>query len=122
MLNVMINFLKKAIQQLFCLLFIVSIVFLMSSSPILASQDNGAAIFEANCAGCHPRGGNIIRRGKNLQERALKRNHFDTIDAIASLVKNGKNNMPAYEERLDSQEIETVSNYVLQQAGKHWRN
>ncbi len=108
-------------QWLLCTILIIS-VFLFISSPVLASQDSGAAIFEANCAGCHPKGGNIIRRGKNLKERTLKRNHVDTIDAIASLVTKGKNNMPAYEERLTSQEIETVSNYVLEQAAKNWRN
>ena len=107
-------------QWLLCIILVISVL-LFVSSPVLASQDSGAAIFEANCAGCHPKGGNIIRRGKNLQERALKRNHVDTIDAISSLVTKGKNNMPAYEERLSSQEIKTVSNYVLEQAAKNWR-
>ncbi len=108
-------------QSVLCTILIIS-VFLFISHPALASQDSGAAIFEANCAGCHPKGGNIIRRGKNLKERALKRNHVDTVENVISLVTQGKNNMPAYEERLNSQQIETVSNYVLEQAAKNWRN
>ncbi len=108
-------------QWLLSIILIIS-VFLFISHPALASQDSGVAIFEANCAGCHPKGGNIIRRGKNLKQRALKRNHVDTVENVISLVTQGKNNMPAYEERLNSQQIEIVSNYVLEQAAKNWRN
>ncbi len=112
---------KNLRQYLLSTILVIS-VFLFISHPVLASQDTGAAIFEANCAGCHPKGGNIIRRGKNLKARTLKRNHLDTIDNVISLVTQGKNNMPAYEERLSLGEIETVSSYVLEQAAKNWRN
>ncbi len=118
----MTNFVKVVRQYLFSLI-VTIIVFLFISNPVLAvSQNEGAAIFKANCAACHPKGGNIIRRGKTLKEKALKRNHLDTIEAIASLVTKGKNNMPAYEERLSNQEIEAVSSYVIQRAAQKWRN
>ncbi|MDJ0532328.1 MAG: c-type cytochrome [Xenococcaceae cyanobacterium MO_207.B15] len=118
----MTNLLQIVNKYLVSFIVIITLL-LFTSDPVLAvSQDNGAAIFETNCAGCHPKGGNIIRRGKNLRKRALKRNHLETIEAIASLVTNGKNNMPAYEERLSNQEIEAVSSYVLEQAAKNWRN
>lgn len=118
----MTNFVKVVRQYLFSLI-VTIIVFLFISNPVLAvSQNEGAAIFKANCAACHPKGGNIIRRGKTLKEKALKRNHLDTIEAIASIVSKGKNNMPAYEERLSSQEIEAVSSYVIQKAAQNWRN
>ncbi len=116
-------FLLQVVNKYLVSFIVIITLFLFISDPVLAvSQDNGAAIFETNCAGCHPKGGNIIRRGKNLRKRALKRNHLDTIEAIASLVTNGKNNMPAYEERLSSQEIEAVSSYVIEQAAQKWRN
>jgi cytochrome c6 len=90
--------------------------------PALAADTiNGAQIFEVNCAGCHINGGNIIRRGKNLKKKALKNNKMDSIDAIASIVANGKNNMSAYKDRLSEQEIQAVAVYVLEQAENNWR-
>lgn len=85
-----------------------------------AELDDGAAIFHTNCAACHAGGGNIVRRGKNLKQRALKRNQMDSLEAIASLVENGKNAMPAYKERLSQQQTIAVSNYVLEQAEQGW--
>jgi cytochrome c6 len=89
--------------------------------PALAVDTiNGAKIFNANCAGCHVNGSNIVRRGKNLKQKTLHRNHLDSIDAIATLVSNGKNNMSAYKDRLSPQQIEDVAAYVLEQAQKDW--
>ncbi len=77
---------------------------------------SGEKIFEMNCAGCHANGGNIIRRGKSLKKRALKRNGFESISAISNIVTQGKGNMSAYVDRLTTEEIDAVSSYVWQQA------
>jgi cytochrome c6 len=106
---------------------IAAIVLILSSSlPAVAVDSisnsvNGAQLFEANCAGCHPNGGNIIRRGKNLRKNTLKRHHLDSLEAIARKVKEGKNPMPAYGYRLSSEEIEAVSGYVFSQAERGWK-
>ena len=95
---------------------------LFSQMTVLAANiDNGAKIFSVNCAGCHPKGGNIVRRGKNLRQKALHRNKVDSLEAIALMVTNGKNVMPAYQDRLSQQEIQEVAAYVLEQAEKDWR-
>jgi len=95
---------------------------LFYNTPVLAADlAEGAKIFQAQCAGCHPNGGNIIRRGKNLKLRALKRNKVDSIESISDLVTNGKNNMSAYGDRLSKIEIENVSAYVLKMAENNWR-
>lgn len=104
---------------------IVLLVLLLSSisnSPVAwaAAVEPGVKIFQVRCAGCHPQGGNIIRRGKTLKQRALHRNHLDSSEAIAALVKNGKNNMSAFDDRLNPQEIEAVSAYVWEQAQQGW--
>lgn len=95
-----------------------------TGSPVLADTDSnlisGSKIFEANCAGCHANGSNIIRRGKNLKIKALTRNKVDTVEAIALLVTNGKNNMSAYGNKLTPEEIIAVSTYVLEQAQQDW--
>ncbi|MDY6786063.1 MAG: c-type cytochrome [Cyanobacteriota bacterium] len=100
------------------------IVFLVSTPSVRAEEEiqlEGAKIFQVQCAGCHPGGGNIIRRGKNLKQRAMRRNGMDSIAAVAEIVTNGKNNMSAFSDRLTPSEIEAVSAYVLDQAATGWR-
>ncbi|MGB7415769.1 MAG: c-type cytochrome [Thermosynechococcaceae cyanobacterium] len=105
-------------------LFLAALLFLTITtgiaSPSLAAQSDGAALFETHCAGCHPQGKNILRRGKNLKLKALQKNEVDTVDAIATLVTHGKNNMSAYANTLSAPEIQAVSAYVLDQAQQGW--
>ncbi|MCY7408267.1 MAG: c-type cytochrome [Alkalinema sp. CAN_BIN05] len=82
----------------------------------------GPQLFEAQCAGCHAGGGNIIRWGKNLKLTTLQKNNLDTQDAIVNLVTVGKGNMSAYRDRLTTEEIQTVSAYVLAQAAQNWKS
>ncbi|MDB9539881.1 c-type cytochrome [Anabaenopsis tanganyikae CS-531] len=90
--------------------------------PVMAADINhGAEIFSIHCAGCHINGGNIIRRGKNLKKPALEKYGMNTIEAVTSIVTNGKNNMSAYQDRLTPEEIQAVGYYVLQQAETGWR-
>jgi cytochrome c6 len=93
--------------------------FTLSASA--ADTANGEQIFSVQCAGCHINGSNIIRRGKNLRKQALKKYDMDSIEAVTSIVTNGKNNMSAYKERLTEQQIQDVAAYVLEQAEKDWR-
>lgn len=86
-----------------------------------ADINHGAEIFSIHCAGCHINGGNIIRRGKNLKKPALEKYGMNTIEAVTSIVTNGKNNMSAYQDRLTPEEIQAVGYYVLQQAETGWR-
>ena len=105
-------------------LLVLLLVIMFSAFPhtsLAAEIDNPAKIFEINCAGCHPHGANIIRRGKNLSLRALHRNKLDSLEAIAALVTKGKNNMSAYQDRLTETEIKKVSAYVLEQAKTGWK-
>lgn len=81
----------------------------------------GSEIFTVHCAGCHINGGNIIRRGKNLKKNALKKYGMDSLEAIANIVTNGKNNMSAFKDKLSTAEIETLAAYVLEQAEKNWQ-
>lgn len=78
-------------------------------------------VFNTNCAGCHINGSNIIRRGKNLKQKALKKYGMDSVANISNLVTNGKGIMPAYKDRLSEQQIIDVSAYVLSQAETDWK-
>jgi cytochrome c6 len=94
-----------------------------ASDPIggVSGLATGAKVFEIHCAGCHAQGGNIVRRGKNLKLKALQKNQVDSLEAIATLVTQGKNNMSAYRDRLTSEQIQSVAEYVLNQAQIGWR-
>lgn len=109
-------------------LLILTLVFVgIGSTPQTALADTttkpatAAEIFSVNCAGCHINGSNIIRRGKNLKQKALKKYKMDSIANIANLVTNGKNIMPSYKDRLSEQQIIDVSAYVLSQAETDWK-
>jgi cytochrome c6 len=103
------------------IILLIALTLTFSPPALAADTANGAKIFSVQCAGCHVNGGNIIRRGKTLKLKALKRNGVESRFAIASLVANGKNNMSAYKDRLSEKQIEDVSAYVLEQAEKGWR-
>jgi cytochrome c6 len=47
---------------------------------------------------------------------------MNSIDSIIYQVINGKNGMPAFGGRLKENEIEAVSNYVIQQSLKNFRD
>ena len=97
----------------------------LPDTPVIAdavtTENVGAKVFQANCAGCHVKGGNIVRRGKNLKLKTLHKNKVDTVEAIAALVTNGKGIMSAYGDKLTDTEIEVVSAYVLQRAAENWK-
>jgi cytochrome c6 len=80
----------------------------------------GESLFTTNCAACHANGGNIIRRGKNLKQKAMVRNGYGEVDAIALLITQGKGAMPAYADRLSEGEIEAIAQYTHQKATTSW--
>ncbi len=98
-------------------------------ASLAASAIDAPALFEQNCAGCHVGGGNVIRRGKNLKAKALKRYGMDSPEAIANIITNGKGIMSAYGEaadngaptRLTAPEIDALADYVLAQAAVDWK-
>lgn len=106
-----------------CSLIIFSFCNLLSI-PVVYSQtielNQGREIFTINCAGCHPNGANIIRRGKNLHLKALQKNGYNSVDSIENIITHGKNNMSAFVDRLTPEEINTVAKYVFSQAENNW--
>ncbi len=118
----------KKILTVALLILTLAFVEIAASSPraiadtaITPATATAAEVFSANCAGCHINGGNIIRRGKNLKQKALKKYGMDSIANISNLVTNGKGIMPAYKARLSEQQIIDVSAYVLSQAETDWK-
>jgi cytochrome c6 len=109
---------KKLLTLVLVTFWLLTSTFTLSANAV--NTANGTQIFSVHCAGCHINGGNIIRRGKNLKKQALKKYGMDSIEAVKSIVTNGKNNMSAYKDRLSEQEIQDVAAYVLEQAERNW--
>ncbi|MBC1240459.1 cytochrome c6 PetJ [Nostoc sp. 2RC] len=107
------------------LLLAIALIKLTFISPALAAEiSNGAKIFEGNCASCHIGGGNVLIAEKTLKKEALskylKNYDNDSIQAIIHQVYNGKNAMPAFKDKLSSEEILQVAAYVFQNAEQGW--
>ncbi|MEM9926680.1 MAG: c-type cytochrome [Cyanobacteria bacterium P01_D01_bin.50] len=114
---------KTVIKLILLTFFLLTLLLLTTDlqQPVLAETVDSAKVFKKNCAGCHINGGNIIRRGKNLKMRAMKKYKMDSVSAISQIVTYGKNNMSAYKDTLSESEIQAVSIYVLNQARNNWR-
>ena len=84
------------------------------------SNSNGEKLFIENCAGCHIKGGNIIRRNKTLKLQALKRNKLDNPEAIAKVAREGIGNMSGYKKVLGEEGDKIVANWIWEQAQKAW--
>lgn len=113
---------KKVVQIILVFMVVLFLLPLFAMQGSTAEAVDGAQLFEANCAGCHANGGNIVRWGKNLKQRAMAKNGYTSIETIADLVTHGKGNMSAYGDRLTAPEIQAVSEYVLQQSQKNWKS
>jgi cytochrome c6 len=109
-------------KQIFSLC--INFVSLFSFFPFVISKDLelGKEIFLSNCNVCHINGRNLIIPEKNLQKETLEINGMNSIDSIIYQVINGKNGMPAFGGRLKENEIEAVSNYVIQESLKNFRD
>lgn len=112
-------------RWLYVICFVIVLVVWLSFAPwahaIETSSETVQSLFTVQCAGCHPNGGNIVRRGKTLKSRALRRNGVDSVAAIASLITNGKGLMSAYGDRLTSEEIDLLATYVWEKAQNNWK-
>ncbi|MCM1984318.1 c-type cytochrome [Lyngbya confervoides] len=95
-------------------------VTLLGGNPAMAAPEP-TQLFEVHCAGCHPHGGNIVRRGKTLKLKALQKNGVDSPDAVAALIAQGKNSMSAFADRLSAPEITALADHVWIQAQQGWR-
>ena len=110
--------LKKLIATVHLTLLLV--MALAPTAAIAADLANGAKVFNANCSACHVGGSNVIISSKTLKKGALEKYDMFSLAAIQQQVANGKNAMPSFKSRLNSNQIEDVATYVLSQAEKGW--
>jgi len=102
------------------LLATAAFTFVFSRSALADDPVSGAKVFTANCAACHLKGRNVVAPAKTLKKEALDKYNMNSLEAIVNQVKNGKNAMPAFKNRLNDKQIEDVATYVLEQTEKGW--
>ena len=113
---------KKVVRIVIIAMVLLLALPVLIAPALSAELPNGEQVFDATCAGCHMNGGNIVRRGKNLKQRAMEKNGYTSVESIAEIVTNGKGAMSAYGDRLTPEEIQAVSEYVLAQSQKNWKS
>jgi cytochrome c6 len=100
---------------------VFTLVLLALSKPVhSADLAAGEQVFSANCSACHAGGNNAIMPLKTLKMDALEDNSMNSVQAITTQVKNGKNAMPAFGGRLADEDIDNVASYVLTQSEQGW--
>ena len=91
----------------------------VAGRPALAADlENGENVFSANCAACHSGGNNSVVAEKKLKKEALVTYGKYDVNAIIKQVTYGNGQMPAFGERLSSEDIEDAANWVYDHAAK----
>ncbi|QFZ92618.2 cytochrome c6 PetJ [Synechococcus elongatus] len=99
---------------------VISLILGGPQRAIAADLQAGAKLFQNNCAACHWNGGNVINGQKTLRQEALRRYGMDSLAALQRQITNGKNAMPAFGQRLSSEQIEAIAAYVFDRAQQGW--
>jgi cytochrome c6 len=89
-------------------------------APARGIATEGAPLFDLHCAGCHPQGGNIIRRGRTLRESALRRQGIEGSGAVAAIAASGIGRMDGYAAVLGEGGAAAGGGGVWQQALAGW--
>nr|QCI08586.1 cytochrome c553 [Spermothamnion repens] len=96
------------------LIYLFIFVSIFQVNLVLAEEISaGEMVFNANCAACHANGQNSVSPEKTLEKEILEKNSMYSVDAIINQVTGGKNAMPPFGERLSSDDIINVANFVL---------
>ena len=96
------------------------IALLWQSSSAWGLHGSGAQLFDLHCAGCHPNGGNIIRRGQTLKLKALERRELNNAQAIAQIAREGIGQMNGYADALGEGNDVVVADWIWRQAQNAW--
>jgi mono/diheme cytochrome c family protein len=96
---------------------LVSFAF-VATAPIAhaqaATSTDAAATFKSKCATCHAADGSGSALGKRLHAPDLRSKEVQSMTpaALAQVISAGKNQMPAFGNRLDKDQIQKLVDYV----------
>jgi mono/diheme cytochrome c family protein len=97
---------------------LISLAFLTSSAVCRDNQAESKAVatFKGNCVSCHGSDGAGTALGKSMQAADLRSDEVQKkSDAdLAKVISEGKNNMPAFHNTFNPQQIQDLVAYVRQ--------
>ncbi len=93
---------------------------LLVSLASLATTASANDVFTKNCVACHANGRNMLNPQKTLSAEHMKANGYNSVEDIKTIVSKGKAPMPGFEGKLSADDIDSVSQYVWDQAQKGW--
>jgi cytochrome c6 len=67
-------------------------------------------------------GKNLILPEKNLKKESLEATGMNSLFSLSYQIRNGKNGMPAFGDRLRPSEIEEIALYILKSSDKNFEN
>ena len=111
---------KRICMSSIIILFLILSILIPADELFALSESTGENLFIEHCSGCHVKGGNIVRRNKNLKISTLKRNGLDNPEKIAKVVRLGVGIMSGYEKSLNKGDDQIIANWVLEQAQNAW--
>jgi cytochrome c6 len=111
---------EKCAGVLQALLLLGLVLLILWPRAVWGEAADGAPLFDLHCAGCHPGGGNIVRRGRGLQEATLRRQGIDGPAAVAVIAANGIGRMDGYASVLGAGGADRVADWVWRQALAGW--
>lgn len=79
-----------------------------------AASPDAAATFKSKCVTCHAADGSGSALGKRLHAPDLRSKEVQdkTSAALAQVISAGKDNMPAFGNRLDKDQIQKLADYI----------
>ena len=94
--------------------FLLSAFLLMRVAWAATPDDDGAAIFKTNCESCHGTDGAGTSAGFSLNVADLRSKDVQGMSnaQLEEIVKNGKENMPAFSGNLADQQIAAVIGHL----------
>ena len=109
---------SRRLSRVFLITTIVASVTLgvpLTSARADSSEDPGAAIYKAKCAGCHaPDGSGNVPMGKALKVRDLRSDEIQrqTDLELTKVIAGGKGKMPGFGKTLTTAEIQSVIAFI----------
>lgn len=106
--------LAKRFLTFLVLAFLLAAALLMNSAWAATPDIDGVAVFKTNCASCHGDDGAGTSAGFSLNVADLRSKDVQGLsnNQLEQIVKNGKENMPAFSGNLSDQQIAAVVAHV----------
>ena len=95
-------------------------MFFAAMLPVAASADSkGEALFKANCAVCHPDGGNVVNPAKTLHKKDRDANNVKTAkDIIGRMRKPGPGMTQFDQKTISDKDAKEIAEYILKTFNK----